>query len=140
MKQPLLSDPEPCLPTKDPAKTISNQKFQNQITEEKMLQVNPEREEKEKDHKWFGHHLFDHHHHHGGHTDVYITAPSYAIPAYGYGVPQGYAATGYATPGYGNYMAPGYVAPLYNSPPTYPPNTYYYPQNQFHHHGGWGYY
>ena len=145
MKQPLLSDPQPELATKEPAKTIVDPKFQNQITEEIIFQANPERQEKEKDHKWFGHHLFDffddHHHHHGGHKDVYITAPSYAIPTYGYGVPQGYAAPGYAAPGYyGTYMAPAYVAPSYNQQPTYQP-TYYYPQYHNHHqNGGWGYY
>lgn len=135
MKQPLLSDPSPSMATKEPAKTTTNPKFKNQNTEELIFEATPDRQEKEKEHKWFGHHIFGHHHHHGGHTDVYITTtPSYGISNNAYGVPQGYAVPGYMAPGYGTYMAPAYVAPVYNPPTTYQSNCCNKEHYNHHHH------
>ena len=123
-----MDQPKPEFANKEPEKPEVIKSDQDIPNKEENFKAEPERQEKEKDHKWYDH-IFDHHHggHHGEHTDVYVTpnTQGYGAPAYGYGqpppYPPGYGPPRSTGPGYG---APGYGAPPYNGQPY---NGYYYP-------------
>ena len=126
-----MDQPKPEPTNKEPKQGLKpDQQLQNnESNREENFKPEPERQEKEKDHKWYEQ-IFGHHHgsHYDGHTDVYVTpnTQGYGSPAYG----PGYGPPPYP-PGYGppRSTGPGYGAPGYGAPPYYgqPYNGYYYP-------------